>query len=262
MITDIDVSLRRVPPHDLEAEKAVLGSLLLDNSGLAEAFQVLDHSGADFYHTAHRVLFQVITSLVDQGTVADAVTVCDALRSAGDLDKVGGPVYLAEIMDCAISAVTVRHYAKIIRRKAGERLMITETIRLIDSVYNPAVDSEKALAEAQRTILSLFPFKEARHSQDSPRYRQGDLFCQREAPHGRRIDHRSTHRLSPFGQSYRWSSSGKSHHHRRSSRHGQDRLCRQYSGLSCLAGLPGCHFQPGNAGGSNHDPHFIRDDRH
>lgn len=155
MITDIDVSLRRVPPHDLEAEKAVLGSLLLDNSGLAEAFQILDHSGADFYHTAHRVLFQMITSLVDQGTVADAVTVCDALRSAGDLDKVGGPVYLAEIMDCAISAVTVRHYAKIIRRKAGERLMITEAIRLIDSAYNPAVDSEEVLAEAQRTILSL-----------------------------------------------------------------------------------------------------------
>jgi len=146
---DIDVSLRRVPPHDLEAERAVIGCLLLDNSALAD----LDPN--DFYHTAHRVLFQAITSLVDQGSVADAVTLCDALRGAGNLDKVGGAVYLAEIMDSAVSAATIPHYAKIIKRKARERRIIAEATRLIDSAYDPAVDSESVLTEAQRTILSL-----------------------------------------------------------------------------------------------------------
>ncbi len=146
---------RRVPPHDLDAERAVIGALMLDNNAVGEVLSVLVPDGADFYHTYHSLIFRAVLDLVDKGAVADLVTIYDAMRSRGELDKIGGPAFIANIFDDAISSANVKHYAEIVKSKAIERTIITEASRLIEAAYLPGRDTAETLNEASRTILSL-----------------------------------------------------------------------------------------------------------
>ncbi len=155
MTNDIDLSLHRVPPHNLDAERAVIGALMLDNVALGDVLSVLSVDGRDFYHTWHRKIFLAVADIIDKGVVADLITVCEALRSSGVLDKVGGPAYVAGIIDDAISAANVRHYAKIVKGMAIRRAIIAEASRLNEVAYSPMSDTEGATQEAQRVILSL-----------------------------------------------------------------------------------------------------------
>ena len=142
MTNDIDISLHRVPPHNLDAERAVIGAMMLDNVALGDVLSVLSFDGRDFYHTWHREIFLAVADIIDKGVVADLITVCEALRSSGVLDKVGGPVYVAGIIDDAISAANVRHYAKIVKGMAIKRAIIAEASRLIEAAYSPMCDTE------------------------------------------------------------------------------------------------------------------------
>jgi len=155
MNSDHDLSLRRVLPHNLDAERAVIGALMLDNNAIGEALSILSPDGHDFYHTAHRLTFRAALELIDKGTVADMVTISETLQSRGELDKIGGPVFIVEIIDAAISAANVKYYAEIVKNKAIERMIIAESSRLISAVYSPTGDTQEVLSEAQRTILSL-----------------------------------------------------------------------------------------------------------
>jgi len=155
MKTDIDPSLLRVLPHDVMAEKAILGGLMLDNNALAEVLQILEPDGHDFYHTGHRILFRAILTLANEGTIVDTITTCNALNSSGDLEKVGGYFFVSEILDSAISSANIRHYAKIVKDKSVERRIISEATRLIEVAYTPTLPTEEILSEAQKTILSL-----------------------------------------------------------------------------------------------------------
>lgn len=145
----------RIPPHNLDAERAVIGGLMLDNNALGEVLSVLEADGRDFYHTGHSLIFRSVIDLIDKGSVAELVTICDALRSRGDLDKIGGPVFISEIFDGAISAANIRHYIEIVKNKAIERKIIAEASRLIDAAYSPTGNTSDALNEAQKTILAL-----------------------------------------------------------------------------------------------------------
>jgi replicative DNA helicase len=162
-----DPSTTKIMPHDLQAEGAILGGLMLDNNSLADVLEVLSRDGEDFYNTANKILFGAIATLIDQYAVADTITVCDYLRASGNLDKIGGFVFVSEIMDNAISAVNIKHYAKIVKQKATERLIISESSRLIESAYNPIIPTEEILQEAQKTILSLSLTREKNSLQSS-----------------------------------------------------------------------------------------------
>lgn len=155
MTRDVDPSIQRVPPHDLDAERAVIGALLLDNNAAGDVLSLLSPGGEDFYRTHNQIIFRAAIGLIDKGTVADMVTISDALRSRGELEKIGGSVVIMEIGDAAISSVNVKYYAKIVKNKAIERTIITEASRLIDAAYSPAGDTVEALNEAQKTIFSL-----------------------------------------------------------------------------------------------------------
>lgn len=162
MTNNLDPSLRLVLPHDHDAERAVLGGLMLDNQAVSDVLSILETDGQDFYHTAHRSIFRAILDLTDKGTVADLVTLCDELRSRGDLDKVGGPVYVSEVQDGAISAANIRHYCAIVKSKAIERHIISQASKLIEAAYSPIVDTDEALNQAQRTILALSLLQEGK----------------------------------------------------------------------------------------------------
>jgi len=150
-----DPSTTKVMPNDLMAEKATIGGLLMDNNALSDVLDVLEREASEFYHTAHKVIFRAIISLIEKNTVADLVTISTELTERGELEKAGGYVFLSEIMDNAISAANIKHYAKIVKAKAIERRIISESSRLIEAAYNPTMDTEEKLSEAQKTILSL-----------------------------------------------------------------------------------------------------------
>lgn len=145
----------RIPPNNLDAERAVIGAVMLENSALNEVLSILSTDGQDFYHTAHRTIFQIIVRLIDKGSIAGLVTICEELKNNGTLDKVGGTTYIADIADNTVSAANVRHYAAIVRNKSIERQLITEFQRMVDLVYSPGDDTQAKIDEAGRTILAL-----------------------------------------------------------------------------------------------------------
>lgn len=136
-------------PHDNNAEIAVIGSLLTDNACLDS----ISLSVNDFYGTANGLIFKAIIELIENGKVADIITVCEHLN--GSLKKAGGEAYVAGTVDNIVSTWAIGSYAKIVKEKSIERRIITEAQRMIEAVNNPTGTSLEKLEEAQKTILNL-----------------------------------------------------------------------------------------------------------
>ena len=117
-----DVSQLRVPPHSIEAEHSVLGSLLLDNRAWDRASEVLND--ADFYRFEHKLIFAAIGSLINSNKPADVITVHDQLQRLGKVDECGGVAYLNALAQGVASASNMRAYAQIVRCRAVQRALI------------------------------------------------------------------------------------------------------------------------------------------
>ncbi|MCG8394667.1 MAG: replicative DNA helicase, partial [Pseudomonadales bacterium] len=112
----------RVPPNSVEAEQAVIGGLLLNNSAWDD---VAERVGAqDFYRKAHRQIFAVIAQLVEEENPCDLVTVSQALTQLGQLDDIGGMTYLSELARNTPSAANITAYAEIVRERSILRQLI------------------------------------------------------------------------------------------------------------------------------------------
>ena len=90
---DITAQAQRIPPHSLEAEQSVLGSMLLDKEAVAAASEVLQ--GEDFYSDAHKEIYEAILDIYDRSEPVDLVTLAEALRQRGSLEAVGGGTYIS-----------------------------------------------------------------------------------------------------------------------------------------------------------------------
>lgn len=118
----------RTPPHDLDAEMAVLGGMLLSKHAIAEAAETLD--GGEFYKPAHEQIFTAILGLYADGQPADPVTVSAELARRGDLARVGGAPYLHTLMGCIPTAANAGWYAAIVREHAVRRRIIEAGTRI------------------------------------------------------------------------------------------------------------------------------------
>jgi replicative DNA helicase len=144
-----------VPPQSLEAEQALLGAVLLDDSAIA---RVLESrlSPNDFYREAHGLIFGGMRDLYERGEPVDLVTLSEGLKKAGALDKIGGPAYLAELADAVATAANAEHYGRIIRDKATLRRLIdaaariTERSRAAGGIVAEVLDSAEAAIFAIR----------------------------------------------------------------------------------------------------------------
>ena len=147
------VSEGRVPPHDLDAEKAVLSALLLD----ARAFhEVMAELGADdFYHPAHQTLFRSMVALHDERKPVDLITLPEYLTLQKTLDAVGGPVALAKIADFAATAANVTHHAHIVRDKSVKRRLIQVATEIAEIGFDEHEDAGKLLDEAESKIFDI-----------------------------------------------------------------------------------------------------------
>src|ERR1051326_8218848 len=122
--TSGDMTLERPLPHNLEAERAVLGAILLDSSLCNQAVELLKRD--DFFFDSHRRIFEKMIVLSETARAIDPITLQEELSRAGELEQVGGVAYVASLLDGAIRAANIEHYAKIIKGKSVLRRLITD----------------------------------------------------------------------------------------------------------------------------------------
>ncbi|WP_051322194.1 replicative DNA helicase [Alicyclobacillus contaminans] len=149
-VTDSAIAL---PPQHLEAERHVLGAMLMSQDAATEAIELLD--ARDFYKREHQVLFSAMQKLAETGQPIDVITVTAQLQATpGSLEAAGGPDYIAGLASLMPTPLHLPHYANIIREKATLRRIIQTASELASSSYAgaPAMD---VLADAERKIMEL-----------------------------------------------------------------------------------------------------------
>lgn len=152
-MTPSDLTDLRLPPQNLDAEQSVLGAILLDNTALSKAFELITEE--DFYRGAHRLIYQAMVELADSNEVVDQITLTAILKSKGQLEQVGGGAYVAELVQAVPSASNIRYHCKIIREKALLRGLIRTATEVITRGYDEVGQSDDLLEYAEREIFKL-----------------------------------------------------------------------------------------------------------
>lgn len=145
--------LGRVPPHNEEAEQAVLGAMLLSRDAIAKVVEIL-HSDS-FYYEHHSIIFRTIVELFEKGLPVDLVSVTEELRSRNLLDRVGGSVYLASLLDVVPTAANVEYYANIVAEKALLRRLINAGTEIVSLGYRENESPELLVDKAEQLIFEI-----------------------------------------------------------------------------------------------------------
>ncbi|MCS7238917.1 MAG: replicative DNA helicase [Thermoguttaceae bacterium] len=143
----------RLPPQNLDAERAVLASLLLDPRMCDEV--VLLVKPEDFYLEAHQKLFAHMLALHESGQTIDATLLVDRLKKAGDYEAVGGAAYLAKIMEAVAVPAHATYYARIVRDKSTLRQLIHATARIMRDAYEEVEEPERLLSRAEEQVFAI-----------------------------------------------------------------------------------------------------------
>ncbi len=143
----------RTLPHNLEAERSVLGAILVHNDAFNTAAQVID--SGDFYRDAHRRIFDRMITLSERNEAIDFVTLKEELSRGGDLDNVGGPAYIASLVDGVPRATNIEYYARIVKEKATLRNLIYAANKILTSAYEADQEPELILDEAESSIFAV-----------------------------------------------------------------------------------------------------------
>ena len=150
---DIDFSLHKVPPQNIEAEQSILGSILLDNQALNNVLEIL--SVKDFYNEAHRRIFAATIELSDRNEPCDLITLTNVLKNNKQLDAVGGMAYLASLVDNVPSAANAAYYAKIVKEKAILRMLIGTATEILKNSYDTSAEIDQVLDKAEHAIFEI-----------------------------------------------------------------------------------------------------------
>lgn len=143
--------MTEVPPHDLSAEQALLGSMILDRSALEAISQLFPD---DFYRPAHAAIFSAICALVAQGHAVDHLTLADRLTTDGELERSGGKPYLLDITSAVPTARNWRRYADIVKQ-ASTRRQVIEAGHRMGLLAHDADDPDELLAESEKLVSSI-----------------------------------------------------------------------------------------------------------
>jgi replicative DNA helicase len=143
----------RLPPQNLEAEQSVLGGMLIDNETVHRVIEILRPE--DFYRPAHQTIYQAILAQYQTNEPSDLVTVTNWLKKEARLDKVGGPTYLAMLVDQVPATANIAHYARIVYEKAVLRHVISGAGEIIQKGYEARGDVEQYLDHAEKIIFEI-----------------------------------------------------------------------------------------------------------
>ena len=145
--------LQRIPPHNDEAEKSVLGAVLLDKEVFFLVSEILEAD--DFYSHAHREIFQGMVDLHQRDEPIDAVTLSDSLIRRKSLEAVGGRGYIALLSNVVPTTANAVQYAKIVREKSVLRRLIQVASDIVEKSYEEKLESEQVLDHAEQTIFEV-----------------------------------------------------------------------------------------------------------
>ena len=145
--------LRKLPPHNTEAEQAVLGGVFLRNDIFHTLVDTI--SDEDFYSPAHRTIYQAFQELYRCRQPVDLVTAAEYLQSRGQLDEVGGTVYLASLAESVASASNAVFHAQIVRDKSVRRRLIQTSSEILTNCFEAGEDTESLLDKAEQEIFSI-----------------------------------------------------------------------------------------------------------
>ena len=145
--------LGRMPPQAVEVEQAVLGAMMLEQRAIVRAVEILDESC--FYHAPHSRIFAAMTELFEQGTAVDQLTLTEELKRRGQLDDVGGVVYLAKLGSEVATTANIDFHARIVLEKALGRKLIETSSEVIERAYAADEDVQTLLDNAEQKLFTL-----------------------------------------------------------------------------------------------------------
>ncbi|MBD0355649.1 MAG: replicative DNA helicase [Rubrobacter sp.] len=148
-----DASVARVPPHDLDAERAVIGAMLVSEAAVSVVGESL--AAEDFYSETHRVLYGAMMRLYSRGEPIDQLTLSDELRSVGEFDRIGGRQYVFRLVESVPTAANAARYAEIVRGKALLRAVIDAGSRIQQEAFAEPEDVTQALDAAEQLIYGV-----------------------------------------------------------------------------------------------------------
>ncbi|MFC4387803.1 replicative DNA helicase [Gracilibacillus marinus] len=149
----------RTPPHNIEAEQAVLGAIFLEPESLSTASEIL--LPEDFYRASHQITFRVMMTLADKGEPIDLVTVTTSLQNSKQLDDVGGVSYLSDLANAVPTAANVAYYCRIVEEKSILRRLIRTATDIVTDSFSKEDEVEAVLNESERRILEVSNRKNA-----------------------------------------------------------------------------------------------------
>jgi len=148
------VSSERLPPHNIEAEQSVLGSLLIDPDAIIRVAPFLRPE--DFYRQAHGAIYEAILELHERREPSDFITLTDELQRRAQLDRVGGAAYLTSLLNVVPTAIHVEHYARIVERNATLRRLIDAATRIAALAYDASdADANEVVDRAEQILFSV-----------------------------------------------------------------------------------------------------------
>ena len=145
--------LERPLPHNVDAEKSVLGAILVNNENYYGVVENLKQD--DFYLEAHRIIFRKMSEIVDESKAVDLITLQDRLERDSLLESAGGIAYMASLMDGIPHLVNIEHYVQIIREKSLFRQMIHSTNRIMVECFEQSEPAEEVLDRAEQSMFEL-----------------------------------------------------------------------------------------------------------
>ena len=151
------MELAKIPPHDIDAEQAVLGSMLTDKEAVNAAIESLKEDA--FYRDDNRIIFQAIVNLYSKSEPIDIITLKDELESMDKFEQVGGYEYLASLPDKVPTTANVQEYIKIVEEKSILRNLIKTANEIIELGYDPTEDVEDIMDGAEKKIFDIMQSK-------------------------------------------------------------------------------------------------------
>ncbi|HXF56787.1 MAG TPA: replicative DNA helicase [Actinomycetota bacterium] len=143
----------RVPPHNLEAEESVLGSMMLSGEAIATVVEVL--KPGDFYRPAHQRIYEAILAIYGRGEPVDAITCVEELKRRKQLEEVGGPLYVFNLVESVPTPASAGYYARIVADHALLRRLIEASSQIMAMAYAVPEDPRKAADAAEALIYSV-----------------------------------------------------------------------------------------------------------
>ena len=145
--------INRIPPHSVESEQSILGSIILDKEAIitvAETIQPMD-----FYKEAHKIIYESMLKLNSNNEPIDLITLIEELRKEGHLDSIGGISYLTSLSTIVPTTSNVKYYANIVKEKSVMRQLIKASNEIINLGYDASTDVQEILDKAEKNIFDI-----------------------------------------------------------------------------------------------------------